>query len=218
MKLTKSGMLIACEGIDGSGKSTLAKALFAHFSAQHIPVLLTKEPGGTLFGMQLRSILQDPMVKRCSKAEFLLFAADRAQHFQEVIMPALASGTLIISDRLADSSLVYQGFGRGLDHAMIEQINMWAMNNHKADITIYLRVTAQTAFDRITQRNEKATAFEQESKDFFNRLINGFDTLYANRSDVLIIDGATTQEEIAQETSMKLTHMIAKKLKEHAHD
>lgn len=219
MKLTKRGILIACEGIDGSGKSTLAKALFTHFSAQHIPVLLTKEPGGTLFGAQLRSILQDHAVKRCAKAEFLLFAADRAQHFQEVIMPALANGTLIISDRLADSSLVYQGYGRGLDHAMISQINAWAMNNHKPDITIYLHTNAQTAFDRITKRNEEKTTFEQESKDFFNRLIEGFDHLYAERSDVISIDGNKTQEIIAQEAIMKLTHLIAlQSSHEHSHD
>ncbi len=219
MKSTKRGILIACEGIDGSGKSTLAKALFTHFSAQNIPVLLTKEPGGTEFGKQLRAMLQDASVKRCAKAEFLLFAADRAQHFQEMVIPALSKGTLVISDRLADSSLVYQGYGRGLDHAMIQEINAWAINNHKPDITIYLRVDAQTAFDRIIKRNEEKTAFEQESKDFFNRLITGFDTLYAQRPDVIIINGDASRETIAQEALEKLNHLLAmQNLESQTHD
>ena len=83
------GILIACEGIDGSGKSTLARALHAFFSNQNIPSLLTKEPGGTPLGLQLRALVQNPAIKRCSKAEFLLFAADRAEHFNTVIVPAL---------------------------------------------------------------------------------------------------------------------------------
>lgn len=208
MKSSKHGILIACEGIDGSGKSTLAHALFNYFSAINNDTLLTKEPGGTSFGMQLRTILQSSTHKRCPKAEFLLFAADRAQHFHEVIMPELAQGKLIISDRLADSSLVYQGYGRGLDLAMIKTINAWAMQNYTPPITIYLKVTAQTAFDRIHTRNEEKTIFEQESKDFFNRLIEGFDCLYANRSDVIIIDGNKKQEEILHDALTHLTPLL----------
>lgn len=205
MKLSKRGILIACEGIDGSGKSTFAQALYHYFSHHNIPALLTKEPGGTVFGTQLRTHLQNPAFKRCPKAEFLLFAADRAQHFHEVIIPELAKGTIIISDRLSDSSLVYQGYGRGLDRSLITTVNAWAMNDHKPDLTLYLRIDAQTAFDRICKRNEEATAFEQENKDFFTTLIAGFDALYAHRTDVITLDGNNHPNNILNDALIQLT-------------
>src|SRR5438067_1616217 len=109
------GMLITIEGIDGSGKSTLAKNLYQHLIANDVDALLTREPGATPLGKALRTILQEKNVAVCDQAEYLLFAADRAQHFKDTIIPALAKGTVVISDRMADSSLVYQGYGRGLN-------------------------------------------------------------------------------------------------------
>jgi dTMP kinase len=212
MKLPSQGILIACEGIDGSGKSTLARALHAFFSNQNIPSLLTKEPGGTPLGSLLRALVQNPDIKRCSKAEFLLFAADRAEHFNTVIVPALNNKTLVISDRLADSSLVYQGFGRGLDIPTLATINAWAMNNRKPDVTLYVRISAQRAFERIRTRKETITAFEQEKTDFFNRLIEGFEEIYHNREDVLCIDGTQSQEAVLAQTIKQLTHFFEQRL------
>ena len=210
MKLPNQGILIACEGIDGSGKSTLARALYAFFSNQNIPSLLTKEPGGTPLGSHVRSLVQNPDIKRCALAEFLLFAADRAEHFNTVILPALHKKTLVISDRMADSSLVYQGFGRGLDMTMLATINAWAMHHHKPSVTLYVRVPASCAFERRRARNETITAFEQEKTDFFNRLIEGFEQIYHNREDVICIDGTQSPEAVLAETITTLTHFFAK--------
>ncbi len=194
----KKGILIAIEGIDGSGKSTLAKNLYQSLSFKKFTVLLTKEPGGTQLGQQLRQLVQEKKMPICSKAEFLLFATDRAQHFHELIIPALEQNKIVISDRMSDSSLVYQGYGRGLDISTIAMINTWVMNKVKPDITIFVKVSAQTAMNRILARNAELTSFEKEKQDFIERLVLGFDTLYKNRTDVIILDGNQSVDVIAQ--------------------
>lgn len=207
MKTLKHGFLIAIEGIDGSGKSTLAHNLFALATQNNLSVILTKEPGSTPLGKQLRQIVQTKDVAKTPIAEFLLFAADRAQHMHEVIKPALKDNKLIITDRMADSSLVYQGYGRGLSLDMINKVNEWALNGVKPDLTIYVCIDIDTAWQRILARNEALTTFEQEKRDFTQRLIHGFDTLYKNRTDVITIDGKKTPEQITQET---WTHLYNK--------
>jgi len=192
----KRGILIALEGIDGSGKSLLAKNLYNGLSNQNLPVVLTKEPGGTPLGTSLRKILQEKTDPVEAKAEFLLFAADRAQHFVQTILPTLAKTKMILSDRMADSSLVYQGYGRGLDKDMIKEINRWAMNNMEPDLILYVKIDAQTARDRLIQRG-KLSAFDQEPLDFFNKLVLGFETIYKARENVIILDGTQKPEDVA---------------------
>src|SRR5690606_13070752 len=133
--------------------------------AQHgYETILTKEPGDSPLGKTLRAILQEKKVSVCPKAEFLLFAADRAQHFDEVVMPALQQNKIVISDRLADSSLVYQGYGRGLDKTLIEQVNTWAMNNIKPDLTLYITLPPAVAAARLAQR-ASLSSFEKEQQE-----------------------------------------------------
>lgn len=209
MHKLKKGILIAIEGIDGSGKSSLAKDLY-HLLNQKYEVLLTKEPGGTLLGQQLRTTVQEKKIPICAKAEFMLFATDRAQHFHEVIIPALSQNKIIISDRMADSSLVYQGYGRGLDKNAIKMINEFVMSGIKPDITIYVKVSTHVATARIMKRNIELTSFEKEKEDFVAKLSYGFDELYKNREDVIIVDGNQTQEQVAQETLAKLLLCLQK--------
>ena len=198
MSTATRGLLIAIEGIDGSGKSTLARNLHEALSAKGHKTILTKEPGDTPLGKQLRTILQTQESPVCSKAEFLLFAADRAQHFEELIIPKLKSGHIIISDRMADSSVVYQGYGRGLKIDTIKNINSWAMNAIEPDITIYVRIDAQTSKIRIEKRGAKLTAFEKERDEFLHKLITGFDEIFKNKKNSVIIDGSKTPEELTK--------------------
>ncbi len=191
-----TGVLIAIEGIDGSGKSTLAANLAQELEKAHYPVVLTREPGATPLGKLLRTIVQEKHVSVDSRAEFLLFAADRAQHFTELIIPALQQGKVIICDRMSDSSIVYQGYGRGLDIAFIKTLNSWTMQNVVPALTIYVRVTPETAFERIHARNKKLSSFEQEGVGFAQKLVNGFDELYTNRSDVIILDGTLSPQKL----------------------
>lgn len=198
------GILIAVEGFEGSGKSTLARSLGLLLSQQQLPVHLTKEPGGTPLGIIIRKIVQEQTTKICPLSEFLLFAADRAQHMQELIGPLLEQKYIVISDRLSDSSVAYQGYGRGLDISMIQQVNSWALQGRVPDVTIYLKIDAKTALDRVKERNMPLTAFEQEKQDFFERVIRGFDQLYKDRNDVMIVDATQQPEEV----SKKVYHYI----------
>ena len=177
MQTLTHGILITIEGIDGSGKSTLSKALYQQLMAQHCNVVLTKEPGGSKLGQVIRTVVQERTIAINPLAEFLLFAADRAQHFDEFVLPALNQKKIVISDRMADSSVAYQGFARGLPLESITAINQWCMRSVQPQLTFYLRIDAQTAFNRITARNQQLTSFESQKREFTNNVITGFDTL-----------------------------------------
>ena len=140
MKKLKCGILITVEGIDGSGKSTFIKELSKKLN--NFDLILTKESGGSNLGKYLHQLVQTQPVTVSPKAEYLLFAADRAQHINEIVEPALKKNQLVISDRMGDSSVVYQGFARGLGTSMINIINTWAMNNINPDLVFYLKISS----------------------------------------------------------------------------
>jgi dTMP kinase len=172
----KRGFLIAIEGIDGSGKSTLARHLYDALQNKYTYVKLTKEPGDTEVGKKIREIVQTQTTPLDPKTEFLLFAADRAEHFSKMIEPLLKENCIIISDRLADSSLAYQGYGRDLDKNMIKLINQWAMGSRQPDLTIFVKVPVEIALKRIQKRNEAVSVFEKGP--FLQAVANGFETIY----------------------------------------
>jgi len=191
------GILIAIEGIDGSGKSTLSRDLHQTLQQQSFSVTLTHEPGATPLGIQLRTILHEKKVPVSNKAEYLLFAADRAQHFDDVIMPQLQQNNLIISDRMADSSLVYQGYGRGLALDILRTINDWAMQGRHPDVVIYVKIPIEVALERL-KRRKKLSSFEKEKETFTNTLINGFNELLGSRDNVITLDGQEPPHMVTQ--------------------
>lgn len=192
-----SGLLVGIEGVDGSGKTVLSQALALGLEqAGYDNLVFTKEPGGTKFGLQLREILQYRSDPLDPKAEYLLFASDRAQHFSELVIPSLQNGKIVISDRTGDSSIVYQGLGHGLDIEMIKQVNAWATCDHRPDLTLYLRVDAETASARVHKRAEDLTVFEREHQSA--KTIAGFDELYKDREDVLVLDGKLPTADLAK--------------------
>lgn len=193
MKKQLKGLLIVIEGIDGSGKSSLARSLSLKIAGKGKDVLQTKEPGGTSVGLQLRELLVGKERKLTNKAEYLLFATDHAQHIQEVVIPHLYKGGIVVSDRMSDSCFAYQGYGRNIDTELITTINDWIMQNVTVDITLYVRIPVHIAIERINARGA-ATVFEQEA--FLERVTQGFETLYKNRSNVIVIDGAQSAETV----------------------
>jgi dTMP kinase len=207
MKTLSRGILIALEGIDGSGKSVLANKLY-HSLKDIFPTALTKEPGGTALGKQLRSILQNYDGDICPRTEFLLFAADRPQHFHELIIPALQKNMLIISDRLADSAIVYQGYGRSLDIPTLQNINRWAMQNSEPDLVFYISIDVKTALARFNGRGKELTRFEQEQASFFEQLLKGYAELFKERKNVIILDGHKTPEALADEAKHKVLEFL----------
>jgi len=202
------GKLITLEGIDGSGKSTLAKNLFEALQEKNLPVILTKEPGGSTLGKSLRKILQQQNLPVCSLSEYLLFAADRAQHFEELIIPALEKDCFIISDRMGDSSLAYQGYGRGLDKDMIMRVNQWAMHTITPDLTIYLKIDPETSLNRVLERNETLTAIEKEKMDFWKHVYKGYENIFTDKDNVVILDGTLSQDQLLEQTLEKLLILI----------
>lgn len=193
--IKKSGILISVEGIDGSGKSTLVHYLAAWLQKRGHQALATKQPGGTRFGVLLREILQNKPVNFVPRAEYLLFAADRAQHSAEIVIPALQAGTIVISDRMADSSLAYQGYGKGENLEMIDRINRWAMSDVEPHLIFYLRIDPQEALRRILERGS-VTAFEKEQLPFMKKVVAGFDEIFRNRTVVVTIDAAVSLQEV----------------------
>ena len=192
-----TGKLITFEGIDGCGKTTTAKAVYSALK-ERLNLVLTKEPGGTPLGQALRTILQTQKGMVCGLSEYLLFAADRAQHFTDIIIPTLERGGWVLADRLADSSLAYQGYGRGLSKELIRSTNAWAMQGIEPDLTIYVQIDVETAFARIAKRNEALTSFEQEKRAFWQRVITGYEAIFAERTNVLTVDGnLPTEQQVA---------------------
>jgi dTMP kinase len=206
--MPNNGLLISIEGIDGCGKSTLAANLHKTLVTLGHKTILTKEPGGTEFGKTLRTILHVRTTPISDKSEFLLFAADRAHHFQEIVIPALKAGNNVISDRMADSSLAYQGYGRCLDKDRIKAINEWCMDGINPDIVIYIKIDVQSAFKRIYKRQETLTAFEKEQKDFWERIIAGFEEIFSNKKNIITIDGTKNPDEMLNDTLKEIIHLL----------
>lgn len=202
------GFLISVEGIDGTGKSSLVHALSKKLDEYQLKTFVTKEPGATNLGRDLRVILHERKEDVCDTAEFLLFAADRAQHFFEMIIPQLEAGTIIISDRMNDSSVAYQGFGRGLDIPMIKAINKWAMCNIEPDLIFYIELDFKTALERIMLRGGKLTSFEKEQELFWKRVNDGFKTIFKDRTHVVVLDGKKTLEELTEIATQKVLELV----------
>ena len=193
------GKLISIEGLDGCGKSTLAHELATELQTRGCKVVLTKEHGGTPLGTKLRQIVHSTTEKVCAKTEFLLIAADRAQHFYEVVVPALQAGAIVISDRMDDSSLAYQGYGRELDLDLIATVNRWAMNNITKDLVLYLVLDYQTALKRVGTRQETLTSFEQEKAAFWKKVSAGYEKIFAGRPEVARLDASNKPAVIVRQ-------------------
>lgn len=201
------GILVSFEGIEGAGKSSVVRELATLFEKRNELIVLTREPGGTPLGKTLYALLQDHKVALSSRAEFLLFAADRAHHMETRIKPALAQGLVVISDRMADSSLTYQGYGRDLDKTMIENVNRWAMQDIQPDITFYMRISPESAAKRLKARNLEVSRFEQEKEPFWRRVIEGYEALAARESRFYILDAEKTITELAQTALNHIDHV-----------
>jgi dTMP kinase len=205
------GMWITFEGIDGSGKSTLIQQVYNYFKDKQFSVVMTKEPGGTEAGVQLREIVMTPRKnKLLSFTELLIFEADRHETYSKVIAPNLKKGALVLSDRGIDGSIAYQGFGRGLDVGLIDNLTNISTNGQKPDLTILIHIEPKIAIKRVSERNGKRLdQFMLENKEFFSKVSNGF--LFTARREperIFIVDGDLPKNEI-----VKLTiDIIEKKL------
>ncbi|QQR48789.1 dTMP kinase [bacterium] len=204
------GYFIVIEGIDGSGKSTLARHLAQQLEQNNQAALLTKEPGGSPLGKSLRTILQTQEEPLCPAAEFLLFAADRAQHFEHIIIPALQQGVTVISDRGADSSLAYQGYGYNLDRTMIANVNRWVMQGIEPDLVFFVKLDVTIAQARLAKRNLGLTSFEKRDRLFWQQTAQGFEDIFATRTNVVTLDGMLDEETLMHQAWQTLEKRLQK--------
>jgi len=151
----RRGKLITFEGIDGCGKSTQMRLLGQYLTERGVAVVSTREPGGTELGLKVRSALLDGGASSVEPlAELLLYAADRAQHVRRVIMPALAEGKVVLSDRFYDATTVYQGYARGFDLELVNQLNELATGGLKPDLTLLFDLDVETGLKRTMRRGD----------------------------------------------------------------
>lgn len=183
-----SGFLVSFEGVDGSGKSTQATMLYDRFIHEEYSSLIVREPGGTDLSEKIRDILLDTQhTGMAATAEFLLYAASRAQLVAEKIKPALEQGKVIICDRYIDSSLAYQGFGRGVDKTFIQRTNMQATQNILPNITLIIDVDMNTAQNRTLQNTRSPDRLEGENRQFKMRVREGYRRIAKEAPDRVVL-------------------------------
>lgn len=200
--MTARGRFIAFEGGEACGKSTQSALLAAALDA-----VLTREPGGTTIGAQLRAVLLDPATIGLSdRAEALLMAADRAQHVAEVVAPALAAGRHVVTDRFAGSSIAYQGHGRGLPIEEIRELSLWATDGVWPDLIILLDVPEAEADRRLGTSRDR---MEAEPAAFHAAVIDGFRAQAEAEPDRwAVIDGSLSIDEVAAAVSRTVVERL----------
>jgi dTMP kinase len=199
-----NGKLIVFEGVEGCGKTTQLRRsqqwLQTHLSRlQPQPaILVTREPGGTEIGQGLRQLLLQPANEPIQdRAELLLYAADRAQHVEGYLRPHLATGAVILCDRYTDSTIAYQGYGRGLDLTLIDQLNHIATSGLQSDLTLWLDLDAEIGLARTQQRGQ-SDRIEQAAIAFHHRVQAGFTALaQAHRDRIVRIDANQPEDQVA---------------------
>ncbi len=208
-----SGIFLSFEGIEGSGKSTQATLLADALRAHGHDVVITREPGGTQRGQVLRRLLLDPIEPSLAPgAELLLMLADRAQHVQEVIAPALAANKVVITDRFVDSTTAYQGYGRGFDRALLHQLNTLACGGYLPAMTFLMDLPVSEGLQRARLRRgetETADHFEAESVAFHERVREGFLAIaHAEPQRVHLLDATRPKEQVHQDILAALQRVI----------
>lgn len=210
IKTMKKGLFITFEGPDGSGKTTVSTAVVERFQKEGYQVKYTREPGGSKIAEEIRSVILDPKnTEMDARCEALLYAAARRQHLVEKVLPALEEGITVISDRFVDSSLAYQGYGRGIGMDEVYSINMFAIEGRLPDKTIYLDIDAKTGLDRINANRTSLDRLDQESEDFHNLVHKGYEevvNLYKDR--MIIIDASKDVESVIEESYQVLKGLL----------
>ena len=204
-----SGLFVTFEGGDGSGKSTQLELLAAWLDEQGVSYIVTREPGGTDVGEQLRDIILHRRGFLAPRAEALLYAADRAHHVHTVVRPALAEGKVVIQDRYFDSSVAYQGAGRVLAEDEVRELSLWATERLVPDLTVVLDVPADVLRARRMSTRTVYDRLEAEADDFHERVRDAYHRLAtAEPRRFLEIDGQRPPGEIHQVIRTRVSELL----------
>ena len=193
----KRGKFITFEGCDGCGKSTQLKLLSEYLTAQNIPHIFTREPGGGKISEAIREILlSGKNMEMTDECEALLYAASRVQHLYDRVEPALSEGKLVICDRYVDSSLAYQAYARGLGEEFVSRINDYALKNYAPDVTIFIDLSPKDAFAR-KHGADQNDRLELAGMEFHERVYAGYKKIASAEPErVVCVDGKKSPEEI----------------------
>lgn len=206
------GLFIAFEGGEGAGKSTQRKRLVTALKRRGYEVVLTREPGGTVIGKKIRALLLHPKYKEMNpRGELMLYEADRSQNFREKILPALAAGKVVISDRSMHSSTVYQGYCRGLKEADIEWLNAFATFERAPDVVLLLDIPVAVSQKRLKVRR-RLDRFEQEKTAFHEKVRRGFLKLARkHKKQFCVVDATQTPDEVFAEIEAAVLRRLGAK-------
>lgn len=204
------GCFITLEGGDGSGKTTQMERIVAWLEREGIDVVATREPGGTEIGQEIREIVLHSRADISPKAEALLYAADRAQHINAVVRPALAQGKVVLQDRYLDSSVAYQGAGRILDSEEVRNLSLWATDNLLPHLTILLDLPPQYMEQRLTHSRDRYDRLEAEELDFHIRVRDQYLQLAQAEPDrFAIVNAAKDEDAVFEDIFTILRKVIA---------
>ena len=197
--IVKRGLFITFEGVDGCGKTTQMKKLSDFLSSKGYDVVLTREPGGIGLGEKIREILLHFDGDVSSRAESFLFLADRAQNIDKIVNPAVEKGQIVLCDRHTDSTIAYQGYGRGVDIRELMRLNDIAVSGRKPDLTFVFDIDVQTSMQRVGQEKDR---MESSGIEFFNRVRNGYlEIAKIEPSRVKVIDATRSIEDVYKDVS-----------------
>ena len=204
-----SACFITFEGIEGAGKTTHMQFACTYLEKQGVSVVQTREPGGTVLGERIRTLLlDDELPAMAAKTELMLMFAARVEHIDKVIQPALTQGHWVLSDRFYDASYAYQGYGRGMDLALIDQLKSFSVGELKPDLSLLFDLDLETSAARVTGRG-KADRFEQEQADFFSKVRAGYLALAKQEpARIQILDACQTIDEVQQGIEVHLAALL----------
>jgi dTMP kinase len=204
-----TGLFITFEGGDGSGKTTQINLLASWLESEGHTVVITREPGGTDLGTELRNIILHREGFIAPRAEALLYAADRSHHIHTLVRPALKRGEIVVQDRYLDSSVAYQGAGRVLDPTEVREISLWATERLMPDLTVLLDVPASVAKERQAAGERQYDRLEAEAEDFHTRVRESYLALAAEEPErFLVIDGESSIEAIHEAIVAKVSDLL----------
>ena len=205
-----NGIFITFEGIDGCGKTTQARYLSDYLRGKNIKFIMTREPGGTRVAEKIREILLNrDNIEITGRTELLLYLASRAQHTDEVIIPALKSGVWVISDRYSDSSVAYQGAGRGLGVESVRNMTLFATDGMEPDLTFFIDISPETAYLRMKKQGKVFDRLESETENFMNEVRKGYYWIMENcRNRFFRIDGEKSPEKVWEDIKSILMEKI----------
>ena len=199
-KLSSHAPFIAFEGINGCGKTTLIRNLASHLTATNISHIITREPGGSPLGTEIRKLLLEwDGAEKSVRSELLLFAADRAEHIEKVIAPAQQADKWVLCDRFIYSTIAFQGYGRGLSRSLIDQANELAIGNTLPNVVVLLDIDPRIAAQRMASRTDNGQDnFEREALAFHTRIRNGFlELAETSPTPFLVLNAERSPEELA---------------------